>query len=320
MLYKGKNHDQLLQKAPVRKMTGLFGGIEAGGTKFVCMIAAGPGRIEAETRFLTASPVETFQRIRDFFTPFVVNGKLTAIGVGSFGPLDLNPSSPEYGFITRTPKAGWSNTDLLGGIQGIIDLPVCLDTDVNAAAYGEYYWMSENKEFDPLLYITVGTGIGVGSVINGHPIHGLVHPEGGHILIPHDKIEDPFTGICPYHLDCWEGLASGPAMAKRWGKPADTLEDDHPGWDLEAKYLAIAIVNQILLYSPMRIVLGGGVSQHPGLIEKVRKQIQILLNGYVQSDMISNRIDEFIVSPGLGSNSGVLGAIALAMEFSKRSS
>jgi fructokinase len=298
-------------------MPRLFGGIEAGGTKFVCMVAAGPDQIAAETRFFTTSPEETLQHIDEFFKPFIKRGELASVGIGSFGPLVLNPASPNYGFITKTPKPGWNNTDLLGSIQKLLKLPVCLDTDVNAAAYGEYYWMSDTKDIDPLLYITVGTGIGVGSVVNGHPVHGLVHTEGGHILIPHDKNEDPFDGICPYHRDCWEGLASGPAMAKRWGKPADTLEDDHPGWDLEAKYIALAITNQILLYSPMRIVLGGGVSQHPGLIEKVRQQVQILLNGYVQSDMILNRIDEFIVNPGLGQRSGVLGAIALAIEFSK---
>ena len=295
----------------------LYGGIEAGGTKFVCMVASDPENILAEIKFPTTTPEETIQRTNDFFRPFIQRGELAAIGLGSFGPVDLDPKSPTYGFITGTPKPNWSFTDLLGGVKRELQVPVAYDTDVNAAALGELYWVPENKDLDPFIYITVGTGIGTGVIANGKPVHGLVHPEAGHMAIPHDWQEDPFAGGCPYHGDCWEGLANGPAMAQRWGHPADTLADDHPGWDLEAKYIALAIVNQIYAYSPQRVVLGGGVSQHPGLLQKVQMKTQQLLNGYVQSDMILNHIDRYIVSPGLGTKAGVLGAITLAREFIK---
>lgn len=294
-----------------------YGGIEAGGTKFVCMVASDPENILAEIKFPTTTPEETIKRTNDFFRPFIQRGELAAIGLGSFGPVDLDPKSPTYGFITGTPKPNWSFTDLLGGVKRGSQVPVAYDTDVNAAALGELYWVPENKDLDPFIYITVGTGIGTGVIANGKPVHGLVHPEAGHMAIPHDWHEDPFAGGCPYHGDCWEGLANGPAMAQRWGHPADTLADDHPGWDLEAKYIALAIVNQIYAYSPQRVVLGGGVAQHAGLLQKVQTKTQQLLNGYVQSDMILNHIDRYIVSPGLGTKAGVLGAITLAREFIK---
>lgn len=293
----------------------LFGGIEAGGTKFVCMVASDPDHIEAEVKIPTTTPEETIKQTNDFFRPFIERGKLKAIGLGSFGPIDIDPKSPTYGYITKTPKPNWSFTDLLGGVKSGLQLPIAYDTDVNAAAFGELYWAPANKGLDPFIYITVGTGIGTGVIVNGKAIYGLVHPETGHMFISHDWQEDPFPGVCPYHGDCWEGLANGPAMAKRWGKPADTLEDDHPGWDLEAKYIAMAIINQILCYSPRRIVLGGGVSQHDGLLQKVQIKIRQLLNGYVQSEVILNHIDQYIVRPALGSRSGVLGAIAMAKEL-----
>jgi fructokinase len=299
----------------MRQEMKLFGGIEAGGTKFICMVAASPDQIIAETRIPTTTADETIRRTIDFFSPFALKGELAAVGIGSFGPVDLNLNSPTYGFITTTPKPEWSFTDLLGGLKRALQIPVAFDTDVNAAAFGECYWIAENKNLDPLLYVTIGTGIGVGAIANGKPVHGLVHTEGGHLSIPHDKKEDPYTGYCPYHGDCWEGLATGPALASRWGKPANLLEDDHPGWDLEAKYIALAFTNLIYLYSPMRIVMGGGVLQHKGLLQKVQLKTQQLLNGYVQSDMILNHIDHYIVSPGLGTRSGVLGAIAFAREL-----
>ena len=293
-------------------MTQLFGGIEAGGTKFVCMVASNPDHIVAETQFPTTFPNETIARTNDFFMPFIERGELVAAGIGSFGPLDLNSASKTYGYITKTPKPHWSFIDLYSGIKDSLKIPVAFDTDVNAAAFGEYYWLKENKNHDPILYITVGTGIGVGAVVNGQPVHGLVHTEGGHIVLPHDMSVDPFEGICPYHKDCWEGLASGPAISNRWGIPSDELADEHPGWDLEANYLALGIVNLILLYSPQRIVLGGGVSLHTGLLQKVQEKVPQILNGYVQSEVIHKHMDQYLVSPGLGNRSGVLGAIALA--------
>jgi fructokinase len=288
----------------------LYGGIEAGGTKFVCVVGSDPDHILAEERFPTTTPDETIARSVNFFTQH--DYKLAAIGIGSFGPVDLNPDSPTYGYITTTPKPGWAQVDLRGGIQRVLHVPVAFDTDVNAAAFGEHHWVPENRTLDPLLYMTVGTGIGVGVMVNGRPLHGLLHPEAGHMLLPRDPRRDPFEGWCPYHGDCFEGLAAGPAMAKRWEQPAETLPADHSAWQLEAHYIALAVANLTLVLSPQRIVIGGGVMQHPGLLDLVRSEVLTLLNGYVQSDRITQHIDQFIVPPALGIRSGMLGAIALA--------
>ncbi len=288
----------------------VYGGIEAGGTKFVCVIGTDPHNIVAEERFPTTTPDETIARSVEFFKR---QGRdLAAIGIGSFGPVDLNSQSPTYGYITTTPKPGWAQVDLRGGIQRALNVPVAFDTDVNVAALGEHYWVPENRTLDPLLYMTVGTGIGVGVMINGQLLHGLLHPEAGHMLLPRDPQRDPFKGACPFHGDCFEGLACGPAMAKRWGQRAETLPSDHPAWDLEAHYIALAVVNLTLVTAPQRIVIGGGVMQQTGLIEKVRREVVELLNGYLQSDRITRDIDHFIVLPALGNQSGMLGAIALA--------
>jgi fructokinase len=289
----------------------LYGGIEAGGTKFVCVIGTGPQNILAEERFPTTTPAETIARSVDFFRRH--GGDLAAIGIGSFGPVDLDRQSPTYGYITTTPKPGWAQADLRGGIQRALNVPVAFDTDVNVAAFGEHYWVPQNRALDPLLYMTVGTGIGVGGLVNGQLLHGLLHPEAGHMLLPRDPQRDPFTGACPYHGDCFEGLACGPAMAKRWGQPAETLPSDHPAWQLEAHYIALAVMNLALVVSPQRIVIGGGVMQQTGVIENVRREVVQLLNGYLQSDRITRDIDHFIVPPALGNQSGMLGAIALAL-------
>ena len=297
-------------------MKRLFGGIEAGGTKFVCVVGSGPNDIVEEIRFPTAQVAEeTIRRAIAFFEPYTHNANLAAVGIASFGPVDLNPVSPSYGYITTTPKPGWSQVDLRGNIKRALNLPVAFETDVNAAAFGEYYWTPVNRSLDPFVYITVGTGIGVGVLVNGRPVHGLVHPEAGHISIPHDKEKDPFTGICPYHKDCLEGLASGPAMTERWGQDVKTLSDSHPAWELEAEYIALALVNLTYAYSPQKIVLGGGVSMHHGLYKSVREKVQQYLNGYIQSPVVLENINEYIVPPTLGNRSGVLGAIALAIDL-----
>jgi len=288
----------------------LYGGIEAGGTKFVCVIGSDPHNIFAEERFPTTTPDETIARSVDFFKRH--SHDLAAIGIGSFGPVDLNPQSPTYGYITTTPKPGWAQVDLRGGIQRALNVPVAFDTDVNVAAFGEHYWVPENRGLDPLLYMTVGTGIGIGVMVNGQLLHGLLHPEAGHIRLPRDPQRDPFTGACPFHGDCFEGLACGPAMAKRWGQPAETLPPDHPAWALEAHYIALAVVNLTLITAPQRIVIGGGVMQQTGVIQMVRREVVELLNGYLQTDRITRDIDQFIVLPALGNQSGMLGAIALA--------
>lgn len=290
----------------------LYGGIEAGGTKFVCLVGNDPDHVFWEERFPTTSPWETIHKVAEFFLPYAKSKELAAIGVASFGPLDLNLDSSNYGRITTTPKPGWSQVDLYGEIQRNLGVPVAFDTDVNAAAFGEQYWISENRYLDPFVYMTVGTGIGIGVIVNGFPLHGLVHPEAGHFALPHDWHRDPFPGVCPYHGNCLEGLASGLSMTKRWGQKPETLPDSHPGWDLESDYIALALVNLIYAYSPQRIILGGGVSQHPGLHETVRCKVKQLMHGYVRSSMVLDRIDEYILPPALGSRSGCLGAIAMA--------
>ena len=202
--------------------------------------------------------------------------------------------------------------------QSIGNVLVNLDTDVNTAALGEHFWIEENNSLDPFLYVTVGTGIGTGVLVQNRPLHGLIHPEAGHAFIPHSWVADPFEGVCPYHGDCLEGLASGPAIELRWGVAAEHLPTGHPGWELEARYLALGICNMIYTFSPHRIVLGGGVLQHPGLIDLLREQVLRLLNGYIQSARLLERIDTYLVRPGLGNRAGVLGALALALTLEDR--
>jgi fructokinase len=288
-----------------------FGAIEGGGTKFVCMVGSGPKDIVAETRFPTTTPIETIGRAVSFFKEQMRSVPLSAIGIGTFGPVDLNPASPTYGYITTTPKPGWRQTEFQSAVQHALELPVGFDTDVNAAALGEGTW-GACKGLSQYLYLTIGTGVGVGAVVDGRLMHGALHPEGGHMFLPHDRSKDPFEGGCPFHADCFEGLASGPAMRKRWGVPAETLPDDHPAWPLEAHYVALALSNMICMFSPQRIVLGGGVMEHTALIPLIRAEVRTILNGYIQIPELETGLDRFIVSPGLGNRSGVLGALALA--------
>jgi len=291
----------------------LYGGIEAGGTKFVCVVAGGPGRIVDEIRFKTTLPAETLERAIQFFRPFITSGQVNAIGIGSFGPLDLNPKSATYGFITSTPKPGWGNTNVLGTIQQALRVKAGLDTDVNVAALGESIW-GASKGHDPSLYLTIGTGIGGGYVKDGRSLIGMLHPEMGHLRIPHNREADPFPGSCPFHGDCFEGLASGPAIEKRLGVSGAVVGENDPFWDIEADYIAYALVNYILTLSPRKIILGGGVMQREFLFPKVRRKARELLNGYVSSKTILENIDSYILPPGLGNQSGSLGAIALAMQ------
>jgi fructokinase len=290
----------------------LYGGIEGGGTKFVCMVGSSPDHIVDEARFPTTTPAETIERTLAFFEPHVKAGKLAALGFASFGPVDLHEDSPTFGYITTTPKPGWAHSDMIGKIRQVFGLPVAFELDVNAAAFGEYYWVSENQGRDPLVYFTIGTGIGAGIIVNGKLVHGLVHPEAGHMRLPHDWNADPFKGSCPYHGDCFEGLAAGPAMNQRWQTPAETLPNEHPAWDLAATYIALAMTNIICTLSPQRIILGGGVMQQPQLFPLIRQKVATYLNRYVQSPVLLESMDRYLVSPALGGRAGVLGAIALA--------
>ena len=293
-------------------MTELLGGIEAGGTKFVCAVGTGPGDIRAEVRFPTTTPEETISRSVAFFQEQQAEyGPVAALGVASFGPLDPDPASPTWGTITSTPKPYWSNADVGRRLSERLGVPVGFDTDVNGAALGEFRW-GAGQGCDPLVYITIGTGVGGGVLVNGQLLHGLLHPEMGHMPLPRDPLVDPFAGTCPFHGDCWEGLAAGPALAARWGTPGQSLPVDHPAWPLEAHYIGLALTTIILVLSPQRIILGGGVMEQPQLLPLVHERVQTSLNGYVQHRSILEAIDRYIVAPGLGNQAGVLGAFALA--------
>ena len=294
----------------------LYGGIEGGGTKFVCAVGTGPDDLRAEVRFPTADPQETIGRAIDFFREQRREGPLAAIGIASFGPIDPNPTSPTFGYVTTTPKPGWAQTDFAGTVQRALGVPVGFDTDVNVAALGEHRWGAA-RALDTFIYLTVGTGLGGGGMINGKLIHGLMHPEMGHIRVPHDWQADPYPGFCTYHGDCLEGLVAGPAIEGRWGQRGETLPPDHPAWALEAHYLALGLVNFILPLSPQRIIMGGGVMEQTQLFPMIRHKVQEILNGYLQVSMILNNIDEYIVPPGLGHRSGVMGAIALAAQVAQ---
>ena len=295
----------------------LYGGIEAGGTKFVCVVASGPHHIVDEIRYRTTVPQETLGRAIQFFHPFVSSGQINAIGVGCFGPLDLNSGSPTYGYITATPKPSWSNADVLGTLRRALQVNIAFDMDVNTAALGEYLW-GASKGCDPSLYLTIGTGIGGGYIVNGKPLIGLMNLEMGHLRIPHNRGVDPFVGNCPFHEDCFEGLASGPAIEKRLGRAGAMVPENDPFWNTEAEYIASALMNYILTLSPKKIILGGGVMQRGFLFSKVRWRVRELLNGYVSNKSLLEYIDDYIVPPGLGNQSGSLGAIALAMQFDEK--
>ena len=293
-------------------MSKLWGAIEAGGTKFVCTVGSGPDDMRGDQVFPTTKPEETIGRCIDFFKlQQEKHGPLAGVGIGSFGPIDPNPDSSKFGWITKTPKPHWSNTDLAGPIKDALEVPVAFDTDVNAAALGEHRWGAA-QGLQNFIYLTIGTGIGGGGMINGKLMHGLIHPEMGQIRLPHYLKKDPYEGHCPFHKDCLEGLASGTAMKDRWQKPAGDLPDDHPAWVLEAHYLALALVNFICTLSPERIILGGGVMHQKQLFPLLRGEVQRLLAGYVDHLAILENIDEYIVPPGLGDRAGALGSIALA--------
>ena len=295
-------------------MDRLYGGIEAGGTKFVCAVGTGPDDLRAVTVIETTTPAETIGQAIAFLQEQASQTPLTAIGIASFGPVDLDPTSKTYGYITATPKPGWRYADLQGRVQRALGVPVAFDTDVNGAALGEHRWGAAQQQ-DNVIYLTVGTGVGGGALVHGQLLHGLLHPEMGHILLPHDWQADPYAGFCPYHGDCLEGLAAGPAIEARWGQPAQTLAPDHPAWALEAHYLALGIVSLSLALSPQRVVLGGGVMHQQALYPMIREKVRAKLNGYLQAPLILDRPDEYIVPPGLGDRAGVLGAIALAQQI-----
>jgi fructokinase len=289
----------------------VFGGIEAGGTKFVCAVGTGPEDLSARTELPTTTPKETIGRLIAFFKDRAKSEKIAAMGIASFGPVDLHRGSPTFGYITSTPKAGWENTDLAGPVRRALDVPVAFDTDVNGAALAEAKWGAA-RGLDSVVYLTVGTGIGGGAIVEGRMVHGALHPEMGHLRVAHDWRSDPFPGVCPFHGDCWEGLSTGPAIEARWGKRAEFLPPDHEAWTLEAHYLALGVMDLVCALSPRRIILGGGVMRQAGLYPLIRQKTTQMLNGYIRIREITEQIDYYLVPPQLGENSGVLGALALA--------
>ena len=286
----------------------MFGGIEAGGTKFICGIGTGPEDLQT-AQFPTSAPDITLASVIDFFQS--AKTQLASIGIGSFGPIDLDLRSPAYGHITSTPKAGWRDFDLVGTVRNALQVPVAFDTDVNVALLGEARWGAARGLSDAI-YMTIGTGVGGGALVRGEVVHGLVHPEMGHLRIPHDRTHDPFPGVCPFHGDCLEGLASGSAIQARWKAVGTTLPPEHPAWALEAQYLAYGLNNLAVTLSPQRILLGGGVMQQSHLFTLIRREFAQLLNGYVQHPELLHHLDRFIQPPQLGSRAGILGTLVLA--------
>lgn len=286
----------------------LFGALEAGGTKMVCAIGDSCGNIIERISIPTRTPDETMPEMIAFFQKYPIE----ALGIGCFGPVDLDRSSATYGYITTTPKLAWQNYPIVDTFKAALNVPVGFDTDVNASALGEATFGC-TKGLHSSIYITIGTGIGIGVIANGKPYHGMIHPEGGHILLaPHP--EDPMQeGCCPFHKNCLEGMASGPAIEKRWGRPGASLAEDLRVWELEAFYLGQALVNYILMLSPQRIVLGGGVMHQPGLLELIRKETVKQLNGYVRGKGLCD-METYIVGASLNDNQGILGAIELAVQ------
>lgn len=289
----------------------IYGSIEGGGTKFICAIGT-PQNVLAETRIPTTTPEETMSQVVVFFNEQEKKiGKLSAIGFACFGPLDPNLESKSYGYILPTPKPNWSNANVVGMLTSAFNIPIGFDTDVNGAAIGEWRW-GKAQSLHTFVYLTVGTGIGGGAYTEGKILHGLLHPEMGHIAVKHDSEKDPFEGVCPFHKDCFEGLASGVAIEKRWGAYGGTLDENHAAWDLEADYIAQALASYSFMISPQRIILGGGIGSLPHLLPKIQQRTRELINGYIQSPLILENIESYIVHPGLGNRSGMLGAMALA--------
>ena len=272
----------------------MFGAIEAGGTKFVCGVGTSPEDLTL-IHLPTAAPDSTIAEVIRFLRQ---QEPIEALGIGSFGPIDRS-----RGWITSTPKAAWRNYDIVGAFRAALNVPIGFDTDVNAAALAEARW-GAGRGLTDFIYLTVGTGIGGGAIVNSQILHGNMHAEMGHLRIPHDRALDPFPGCCPYHGGCLEGLASGPAVEARWGRRGELLAEDHPAWNLEARYLALGLANLACTLAPRRIVIGGGVMRHLRLLGLIRGQLHELLNGYLEAPEL--------VPPHLGQRAGVLGGLILA--------
>lgn len=290
----------------------LLGGIEAGGTKMVMAVADEKGNVKKRESIPTMNPKETIEAMVRWFQNYQEESgeSLAALGIGCFGPVDLKKSSKTYGYITTTPKQGWGNTDFIGPFKKALGIPVGFDTDVNAAILGEVRFGAA-KDTDSAIYITIGTGVGVGVYVNGNLLHGMLHPEAGHILL-RKQAADGYEGKCPFHKTCFEGLASGPAIAGRYGVPATELYDKEEVWELESDYIGQAIANYVMTYSPEKIILWGGVMHKEGLLQKVREKTLNYLNGYISSPKLFE--EDYITSPALGDDPGIIGATQLGLD------
>ena len=291
----------------------MIGAVEAGGTKFVCAVGDASGQLFSEERFPTTDPEVTLAAmVASLRRQSAATGPLTAIGVGSFGPVELDRASPHYGYIVRTPKPGWAMTDLAGVLAREFGCPIGFDTDVNAAAIAEHRWGAARDVAD-LVYVTVGTGIGGGVLVDGKPLHGLLHPEIGHVFPRRHPLDTAFKGTCPFHGDCLEGLASGPAILARSGTSLDRLPETHPQWEIQADYLGQMCQSLVLTVSPRRIVLGGGVMNQLRLLPMIHARLQHWLQGYIDRQDLLGPAGPYLVAPGLGAQAGVLGALALGL-------
>ena len=292
----------------------ILAAVEAGGTKFNCGLGDENGNIIDQVSIPTTTPEETMKKVIEYFK----DKKFDVMGVGSFGPIDPIKGSKTYGHITKTPKAYWSDYNLIGELKKHFDVPMEFDTDVNGAALAEAWW-GAGKGFKNVMYITVGTGIGAGATVDGKMLQGLTHPEMGHISVKRHP-EDAFEGTCSFHGDCLEGMAAGPAIEKRWGKKGIELAEDNRVWEMEAYYLSQALVNYILILSPEKIIMGGGVMKQKQLFPLIHKNVKEMLNGYVDKKEILEDIENYIIYPGLGDYAGFIGSFALgklAMENNK---
>lgn len=284
----------------------ILGALEAGGTKMVCAIGNENGEITEQVSIPTETPEITIPKLLDFF----VGKGIEALGIGCFGPIDVNRDSATYGYITTTPKLAWQNFNIVGAFRDKLGVPVGFDTDVNGSALGEYTW-GIAKRLHSCIYITIGTGVGVGVIVDGRLVHGMLHPEGGHILL-HKLPHDTYEGFCPFHKNCMEGLAAGPAIEGRWGKKAVALADRKEVWEMEAEYIAQALVDYLMLFSPQRMILGGGVMHQTQLLPLIREKFHKLLNGYIKTKELED-LDSYIVVQSLDDKQGIMGALKLGL-------
>lgn len=284
-----------------------LGALEAGGTKMVCAVGNEYGEIEKQISLPTETPQITLPKLAEFFK----ENQIEALGIGCFGPVDLNRNSPTYGCITTTPKLAWQNCAIAGYFQEELKVPVGFDTDVNGSALGEATW-GASRGLENSMYITIGTGVGAGIIVNGKLVHGMLHPEAGHILLkPHP--EETYEGKCPFHKNCLEGMAAGPAIEARWGKKGAELADQKEVWELEAYYIGQALVNYIMVISPQKIILGGGVMHQKQLLPLIHQEVKKQMAGYIATRELED-MENYIVLPALKDNQGIMGALKLAVD------